>query len=187
MPVVGPFVSQADLEAAWVRAGGREAAKRTASAVAMAESRGGLHSYSPNPDGHTNWGAWQIDAAAPGDLLTLDGNARAAVERSDNGRNWCAWQTWDGRGCRPGPYNSAYRAYMGGSTAPASAPGSGQQAPVIRHAATPLAPPSNTGERSWDHSPALRAAAKARGGHAVVLNAAARGVLAKLGRWRLPR
>lgn len=187
MPVVGPFVTQAQLEAAWVRNGGRDAAKRTAGAIAMAESRGGLHSWSPNPDGHTNWGPWQIDAPAVGDLLTLDGCARAAIARSDNGRNWCPWQTWDGRGCAAGGYNSAYRAYMGGQSAPAAAPGPSSSAPAIRHAASPFTAPANQGERSWDHSPALRASAKARAGHADVLNAAARNVLTKLGRWRLPR
>lgn len=187
MPVAGPYVTQDQLEAAWVRNGGDRAAKRTAGAIAMAESGGGLGSWSPNPDGNTNWGAWQIDNPSAGDLLTLDGNARAAIARSNNGRNWCPWSTWDGRGCAGGGYDGRYRQYMGGQQAPPADTTAGLPAPAIVHAGAPLPPPANEGERSWDHSAAVRSSARARAGHAVVLNAAARNVLAKLGRFRLPR
>lgn len=51
----------------------------------------------------------------------------------------------------------------------------------------PLTAAAGQGERTWDYSPAVRSSAKAQSGHANVLNSAARNVLAKLGRYRLPR
>lgn len=186
MPTLGPYYSKEELERVWTEEGGDPAAADVASAIALAESGGGAGSWSANPDGNTNWGAWQIDAAQAGDLLTVRGCARAAIARSDNGRNWCAWSTWDGRGCRGSGYDGSYARHLAGALPPPSGGRSGQGGPAISHGPAPLPPPASTGERSWDHSPQLRAAAQARAGHARVLETAARNVLAKLARWRLP-
>jgi hypothetical protein len=80
------------LEALWEEAGGSRAAAFTAAEVAMAESGGRQYAVSPTGD----VGYWQINRAAHGAMATTNayGNARAAVEISDNGRNWSAWVTF---------------------------------------------------------------------------------------------
>jgi LysM repeat protein len=80
------------LEELWEDAGGSSAEAVTAASVAMAESGGNQYALSPTDD----VGYWQINAPSWGSLATYDplGNAKAAVQISDNGGNWSPWTTY---------------------------------------------------------------------------------------------
>jgi len=84
-------LSQSQLAALWVRAGGNPAYAHIASAVAMAESSGRQYAHS----GTSDFGYWQINGSW-GHLATYDalGNAKAAVLISNNGRSWSPWTTY---------------------------------------------------------------------------------------------
>lgn len=188
MPVAGPYYTKAEIEAVWIDEGGNPATADIASSIALAESSGGAGSWSANPGPcKTNWGAWQVCRPNAGDLLTLRGCARAAIAQSSDGKNWCDWQTFDGRGCGAGNYTGAYRQYMRGSPPPLD-PGAipGGISPVIPDA-RPFPPAAGVGERQWDYSQIVRAAARSHADTGRGVGAAALGVLAKLKRWRLPR
>jgi LysM repeat protein len=79
------------LEALWESAGGNPADATMAASIAMAESGGNQYALSPTDD----YGYWQINASN-GALATFnaEGNARAAIQLSDDGTNWDAWTTF---------------------------------------------------------------------------------------------
>jgi hypothetical protein len=79
------------LEALWDAAGGNQADAFMAAEIAMAESGGRQYALSPTDDR----GYWQI-SWVHGALSTYNalGNARAAVEISDDGTDWEPWVTY---------------------------------------------------------------------------------------------
>ncbi len=95
----GGEYSSGQLQSLWVRAGGSESAKANAACHAVEESSGRSWVTSPNPDGGTNVGLWQLDTRGKGagytvaqlqDPLT---NARATVAGTGDGADWSAWAT----------------------------------------------------------------------------------------------
>jgi LysM repeat protein len=80
------------LEQLWEAAGGSSAEAFTAAEIAMAESGGQQFAHSPTND----FGYWQINGVHGPSEATYDpmGNAKAAIEISDNGRNWSPWTTY---------------------------------------------------------------------------------------------
>jgi LysM repeat protein len=89
-PIDGAY-SCAALESLWIGVGGNPASAHIAAQIATAESGGNPSAISPTDD----YGLWQINGSH-GSLATLDpvGNARAAVEISDNGTDWAPWTTY---------------------------------------------------------------------------------------------
>jgi LysM repeat protein len=80
------------LEQLWEDGGGSSAEAFTAAEIAMAESSGNQYALSPTDD----YGYWQINASHGPALATFNalGNARAAVEISDDGTDWGPWTTY---------------------------------------------------------------------------------------------
>jgi LysM repeat protein len=81
------------LEALWEEAGGSSSAAFMAAEIAMAESGGNQYAVSPTSD----YGYWQINLPSWGPTLaTFDavGNAKAAIQISDDGTNWNPWTTY---------------------------------------------------------------------------------------------
>jgi hypothetical protein len=106
----------AQLEGLWINNGGSPATAPIAAAIAMAESSGNSAATSPNPDGGTNVGLWQLDT--PGgvgggytaaQLADPNTNAKVAVKGSGNGANWSQWATFA---------SGAYKAFMNNGTTP---------------------------------------------------------------------
>lgn len=91
--------SPAQLQALWVQAGGNPAAASNAACHAMQESSGDPRATSPNPDGGTNVGLWQLDTNGKGagysiaQLMDPVTNARLTVMGTANGTDWSAWAT----------------------------------------------------------------------------------------------
>lgn len=111
--------SKKQLEAAWVRNGGKKELASTMAAIAGAESGFGANPYGDKglgAPGYTSFGPWQIHTPAhpqysPGLLVSnLDYSARAAVEVSGNSTaglgNWTTYKT------------GAYKKYSGGGSSP---------------------------------------------------------------------
>jgi len=72
-----------------------------AAAVAMAESSGRSWVTSPNPDGGTNVGPWQLDTpGGKGAGYTVEElqdpwtNAKVMAQGTNGGQDWSAWQTY---------------------------------------------------------------------------------------------
>lgn len=95
----GGVYDSSQLRNLWVMAGGDPGQAATAACIAGHESGGNSGATSPNPDGGTNVGLWQLDTSGKGagytvaqlkDPLT---NARLAVAGSSNGTDWSAWST----------------------------------------------------------------------------------------------
>lgn len=84
----------------WTTSGGSQQTASIAAAIAYAESSGIEGATSPNPDGGTNVGLWQLDTKGVGagysveQLKDPDTNARVTVLHTANGTNWNAWETW---------------------------------------------------------------------------------------------
>jgi LysM repeat protein len=80
------------LEQLWEAAGGSSSEAFIAAEIAMAESGGQQFAHSPTND----FGYWQINGVHGPSEATYDpmGNAKAAIEISDNGRNWSPWTTY---------------------------------------------------------------------------------------------
>ena len=81
------------LEELWEDAGGSSSAAFMAAEIAMAESGGNQYALSPTDD----YGYWQINLPSWGPALaTFDpiGNAKAAIQISDDGTNWEPWTTY---------------------------------------------------------------------------------------------
>lgn len=94
----GGKASIQDLENAWIAAGGNRASAPIAAAIAMAESSGS-GKCAPDPPGES-CSVWQVHM---NDHPQYDRNrlqtdlvyaAKAAVEISNNGRNWNPWTTY---------------------------------------------------------------------------------------------
>jgi len=96
----GGAYSNGAIQSLWIMAGGSPAKAGVAACIAQHESGGNAGATSPNPDGGTNVGLWQLDT--PGgkgagytvaQLKVPLTNARAAVAGSGNGNDWSAWAT----------------------------------------------------------------------------------------------
>jgi len=80
-----------------------------AAAVAMQESSGRTGVTSPNPDGGTNVGLWQLDTKGVGAGHTVEQlqdpatNARITIMGSANGTNWSHWEAYT---------SGAYKKYL---------------------------------------------------------------------------
>jgi hypothetical protein len=87
------------LEALWEQAGGSPSTAVNAACHGMQESSGNPGSSSPNPDGGTNYGLWQLDTRgkgagySPGQLEDPLTNARITVAATGDGTNWSSWAT----------------------------------------------------------------------------------------------
>lgn len=90
-----------DLISLWTSNGGDPSTANVAAAVALAESSGRPDATSPNPDGGTNVGLWQLDTRGVGSgysvaqLSDPGTNARVTILGSGNGTRWGPWQTYD--------------------------------------------------------------------------------------------
>lgn len=86
--------SYSDLEQIWINNGGSAIFAPIAAAIAMAESGGNSDAVGSNSNGSVDRGLWQINSSN-GALSTTDinGNAKAAVQMSNNGTNWKPWCT----------------------------------------------------------------------------------------------
>jgi len=81
------------LEALWDAAGGSSSNAFMAAEIAMAESGGNQYAVSPTAD----YGYWQINLPSWGPTLATFnplGNAKAAIQISDDGTNWEPWTTY---------------------------------------------------------------------------------------------
>lgn len=86
-------LSCSGLEALWTDNGGNPSAAFMAAEIAMAESGGNQYAVYPTDD----IGYWQINYPSWGPALATtnaDGNARAAIQISDDGTNWEPWTTY---------------------------------------------------------------------------------------------
>src|SRR6266700_6798238 len=85
---------QASLEALWEQAGGSTSTARNAGCHGMQESSGISDNSSPNPDGGTNYGLWQLDTRGVGagySAAQLENpltNARITVKATNDGTDW---------------------------------------------------------------------------------------------------
>lgn len=93
-------LTHAALMALWISAGGSPSKANNAACHAIQESGGRPLVTSPNPDGGTNVGLWQLDTpggkGAGYSIAQLQNpytNARVAVKGSSNGTDWSAWAT----------------------------------------------------------------------------------------------
>jgi Lysozyme like domain len=119
-------LTYAQLEGLWITNGGNKAVAPLAAAIAMAESSGRTDVTSANPDGGVNVGLWQLDTKGKGaghtvaDLQNPATNAAVAVQGSNDGTDWSAWETFA---------TGAYKRFMSAGTTPDLAvPGGGQAA-----------------------------------------------------------
>lgn len=94
----------------WVKNGGNSQTANLAAAIAEAESSGNVTGPpSPNPDGGTNVGLWQLDTKGVGAGYTVeqlkdpDTNARITIMATGNGTKWGPWETW---------HTGAYKKYL---------------------------------------------------------------------------
>lgn len=89
----------ASLMALWEANGGAASQANNAACHAIQESSGNPKVTSPNPDGGTNVGLWQLDTKGVGAGYTVvqlqdpDTNARLTVMHTANGTNWSQWAT----------------------------------------------------------------------------------------------
>ena len=90
----GGTLSCSGLEALWEAAGGSPGAAFMAAEIATAESSGQQNSTDYNSNGTVDRGYWQINSIWPGSTYDPMGNARAAVQISNNGTNWGPWTTY---------------------------------------------------------------------------------------------
>jgi hypothetical protein len=106
--------SYAQLKQLWIQNGGNPAAADIAAAVALAESGGDSSASNTNSDGSTDRGLWQINSVH-GALSTFDitGNVKAAIQVSNNGKNWSPWVTY---------VSGAFRKFLSPTTAASTGP-----------------------------------------------------------------
>lgn len=100
----------------WINNGGSKATAALAAAIAEAESGGRSDAKSPNPDGGTNVGPWQLDTPGGGgagfsvqQLQDPNTNAAAAVRASGGGTDWSTWAAY---------VSGAYKPFLSNSAAP---------------------------------------------------------------------
>lgn len=132
-------LTYAQLEGLWITNGGSKAVAPLAAAIAMAESSGRTDATSANPDGGVNVGLWQLDTKGKGaghtvaDLKDPATNAAVAVQGSNDGTDWSAWETF---------VTGAYKRFMNAGTTPdMSVPGGGQAAATAADQAAAAAGP----------------------------------------------
>jgi hypothetical protein len=83
----------------WQSAGGSAATANNAACHALQESSGDASITSPNPDGGTNVGLWQLDTKGVGAGHTVSQlqnpatNAMITVRGTRNGTDWSEWAT----------------------------------------------------------------------------------------------
>lgn len=83
----------------WQSNGGSASTANNAACHAIQESGGNASITSPNPDGGTNVGLWQLDTKGVGaghtvsQLQNPNVNAMLAVRGSKNGTDWSEWAT----------------------------------------------------------------------------------------------
>lgn len=98
LPSSGTYTT-AQLQALWQQAGGSASTAQNAACHAMQESGGNPRITSPNPDGGTNVGIFQLDTKGVGSGYTVAelqnalNNARITVFATANGTNWSKWST----------------------------------------------------------------------------------------------
>jgi len=111
-PGAGPtaaVMTKDQIKALWTGNGGSAGTANVAAAVAMQESSGRTGVTSPNPDGGTNVGLWQLDTRGVGaghsvaQLQDPATNARITIMGSANGTNWSHWEAYT---------SGAYRKYL---------------------------------------------------------------------------
>jgi hypothetical protein len=96
----GVAMTKAQITALWTSSGGAANTANLAAAVAMAESSGRAWITSPNPDGGTNVGLWQLDTRGVGaghtvaQLQDPATNARITIMGSANGTKWGQWEAY---------------------------------------------------------------------------------------------
>jgi hypothetical protein len=92
----GGTLSCSGLEALWESAGGSSGTAFMAAEIATAESGGRQYATDDDGNGTVDRGYWQINSIH-GALSTYDpaGNARAAVQLSDDGTNWVPWVSYN--------------------------------------------------------------------------------------------
>ena len=92
----GGTLSCQGLESLWESAGGSPGAAFMAAEIARAESGGRQYATDDDGNGSVDRGYWQINTVN-GSLSTYDaaGNARSAVQLSDDGTNWSPWTTYN--------------------------------------------------------------------------------------------
>ena len=98
--VRGGTLSGKQIGALWIANGGNPMRARTAICIAQHESGGRTGVTSPNPDGGTNVGLYQLDTpggkGAGHTVAQLQNpviNTRVAIQASGNGTDWSAWAT----------------------------------------------------------------------------------------------
>ena len=100
IPAGQQTLNHQQLEDLWTSNGGSPGAANVAAAVAEAESSGRTWITSPNPDGGTNVGPWQLDTKGVGTGYTVEQlqdpvtNVRVTIMGSANGSNWSHWETF---------------------------------------------------------------------------------------------
>lgn len=103
-PLVHGQFSNSDLQKLWILNGGNPGKAAVAACIADHESSGNPSATSPNPDGGTNVGLWQLDTNGVGSGHSVDQlkdpntNAKLAIQGSANGTNWSEWATAAGCG-----------------------------------------------------------------------------------------
>jgi len=111
-PGAGPtaaVMTKDQIRALWTGNGGSAGTANVAAAVAMQESSGRTGVTSPNPDGGTNVGLWQLDTKGVGAGHTVEQlqdpatNARITIMGSANGTNWSHWEAYT---------SGAYKKYL---------------------------------------------------------------------------
>lgn len=105
----GGTLTKEQIKTLWTSNGGSASTANVAAAVAMQESSGRTGVTSPNPDGGTNVGLWQLDTKGVGaghtvaQLQDPATNARITIMGSANGTNWSHWEAYT---------SGAYRKYL---------------------------------------------------------------------------
>ena len=96
MPTAGRgTLSCSGLEALWESADGSPLAAFMAAEIARAESSGRQYATDADGNGTVDRGYWQVNSInGAGSTYDATGNARAAVQISDDGTNWSPWVTY---------------------------------------------------------------------------------------------
>lgn len=83
----------------WQQVGGSAGSANNAACHAIQESQGNASITSPNPDGGTNVGLFQLDTKGVGaghtiaELQNPVTNARITVQATNDGQNWSEWSS----------------------------------------------------------------------------------------------
>ena len=89
--------SEAGIQQLWINNGGPSDTAAFAGAVGMAESSGDASATSPNPNGGTNVGIFQLDTTGVGEGYTVQElsdpnlNTQVTIMATNGGTNWEEW------------------------------------------------------------------------------------------------